>query len=167
LIKLAEAFPRCRFVGVDLYEPAIESARDRAREAGIGDRVRFEVGDAAAGLPNRYDVITTFDVLHDSADPKGLLRAIRGGLAERGRYVCVDINCAERPEGNVGPMGTVLYGLSLAYCLPVSLASGGAGLGTVGLPEGRLREMAVGAGFSAVRLVPIDDPFNNLYELRP
>ena len=61
----------------------------------------------------------------------------------------------------------MLYGLSLAYCLPVSLAEGGAGLGTLGLPESRLSELATEAGFSKVRRVPIDDPFNSVYELTP
>jgi len=167
LIRLAEAFPRCRMVGIDAYEPAVRAASDLAREAGVADRVAFEIADGAAGLPGPFDVVTTFDVLHDSADPGGLLRAIRRALAPGGRYVCLDINCSERPEDNVGPMGTVLYGLSLAYCLPVSLAGGGAGLGTLGLPETRLRDLAIRAGFSQVRRVPIDDPFNNLYEVSP
>ncbi|MBE1558038.1 class I SAM-dependent methyltransferase [Nonomuraea africana] len=165
VIKLAQAFPECELVGLDRYEPAIQAATEHARAAGVGDRVRFELHDGAAGLPGRFDVVTTFDVLHDSADPAGLLAAIHDGLDPEGRYVCVDINCADRSQDNVGPMGTVLYGLSLAYCLPVSLARGGAGLGTCGLPEGRLREMALAAGFSQVRRLPVDDPFNNVYEL--
>ena len=72
-----------------------------------------------------------------------------------------------KPESNAGPLGTVLYGSSLAYCLPVSLATGGAGLGTLGLTPSRLTDLAYEAGFTHVRLVPIDDPFNNLYELTP
>jgi 2-polyprenyl-3-methyl-5-hydroxy-6-metoxy-1,4-benzoquinol methylase len=167
LIKLAQAFPQCQFVGIDAYEPAIRGARTKALHAGVQSRVRFEVADAAAGLPGRFDIITTFDVIHDSADPRGLLRAIHDALEPSGRYVCVDINCADRPEDNTGPLGTVLYGSSLAYCLPVSLAAGGAGLGTLGLPPSRLSELAHGAGFSLLRQVPIDDPFNNLYELAP
>jgi 2-polyprenyl-3-methyl-5-hydroxy-6-metoxy-1,4-benzoquinol methylase len=163
LIKLAEAFPRGQFVGLDAYEPAIRGARARAQNAGVQDRVRFEVADAAAGLQGRFDVITTFDVIHDSADPAGILRAIHDALEPTGRYVCVDINCAENPEGNIGP----LYGSSLAYCLPVSLATGGAGLGTLGLTPSRLNELAREAGFSHLRQVPLDDPFNNLYELTP
>jgi hypothetical protein len=79
----------------------------------------------------------------------------------------VDVNCADRPEDNSGPVGTVMYGLSLAYCMPVSLATGGAELGTVGLPPGRLSQLAHEAGFSHMHQVPIDDPFNNLYELTP
>jgi len=165
LLKLAEAFPGCQFVGIDVYEPAIRGARAQAERAGVNDRVRFHVADASAGLTERYDVITTFDVLHDSTDPAGLLRAIHDALEPGGRYVCVDINCADRPEDNVGPLGTVLYGSSLAYCMTVSLAAGGAGLGTLGLPPSRLSHLAHLAGFSDVRQVPIDDPFNNLYEL--
>jgi 2-polyprenyl-3-methyl-5-hydroxy-6-metoxy-1,4-benzoquinol methylase len=167
LSRLAAAFPRSRFVGYDLYEPAIRAARARMQQAGVADRVRLEVRDAAQGLGERFDVVTTFDVLHDSADPRAIMSSVRSALASDGRYVCLEINCADRPEENVGPLGTVLYGLSLAYCLPVSLAEGGAGLGTLGLPESRLTELASEAGFSKVRRLPIDDPFNSVYEFTP
>lgn len=167
LSKLAAAFPRSRFVGYDVYEPAIQAARARVQDAGVADRVRLEVRDAAQGFGERFDVVTTFDVLHDSVDPRGILSAIRSALSSDGRYICLEINCADRPQDNLGPLGTVLYGLSLAYCLPVSLAEGGAGLGTLGLPERRLSQLATEAGFSKVRRVPIDDPFNSVYELTP
>jgi hypothetical protein len=112
-------------------------------------------------------VITTFDVIHDAVDPAGILRQIHGALRPGGRYVCVDINCAERPEDNVGPVATMLYAFSVSYCLTVSLAEGGAGLGTCGLTEPVLRRMAADAGFRTVRHLPIDDPFNTVYELAP
>ena len=167
LVKLAEAFPWCSFTGFDVYQPAIDGAIQRAREAGVEDRVRFEVRDVAHGLSDRYDVITTFDVVHDSVDPSGLLGAIHEALKPDGRYVCLDINCADRPEDNTGPLGTVFYGLSLAYCLPVSRAQGGEGLGTVGLPESKLRELALAVGFTDVGRAPIDDPFSAIYVLTP
>lgn len=168
LIKLAEAFPRCTFTGFDGYGPAIDGATTAAHRAGVEDRVRFDVRDIAAqGLPGQYDVVTTFDVLHDSVDPSGLLEAIHGCLGSDGRYLCLDINCSERPEDNVGPLGTILYGLSLAYCLPVSLVGGGAGLGTLGLPESKLAALAASAGFSAVTRAPVEDPFSALYVLTP
>ena len=71
LSKLAAAFPRSRFVGYDNYEPAIRAARARVQDAGVADRVRLEVRDAAQGVGERFDVVTTFDVLHDSVDPGG------------------------------------------------------------------------------------------------
>ena len=167
VIKLAQAYSKSTFVGLDVYEPAVRAAEAAAENAGVADRVRFEIRDAADGLGGRYDVITTFDVVHDSVDPGAILRAIRAALEPNGRYVCVEINCADRPEGNTGPLGTVLYGLSLAYCLPVSLAEGGAGLGTLGLPESKLTELALEAGFSEVRRLPIENPFNSVYEISP
>lgn len=167
LVRLAEAFPKSRFVGYDIFEPAVRAARRKAEDAGVGDRVRFEVLDATRGIPDRHDLVTTFDVLHDSTDPSAILREIHRALEPDGRYICVDINCADRPEENVGPMAAVLYGLSLEYCLPVSLADGGAGLGTLGLPEGRLSALATEAGFSRTRRLPTEDPFNNVYELTP
>lgn len=167
LVKLAEAFPASTFVGYDIYEPAVTGAIQRAKEVGVDDRVRFEVRDVAQGIPEQFDVITTFDVLHDSADPGGLLDAIRTALEPEGLHLCLEINCADRQEDNFGPLGTVLYGLSLGYCLSVSLAEGGAGLGTLGLPEAKLRQLALGRGYSAVARVPVEDPFCSLYLLRP
>lgn len=164
-LRLARLYPRSRFVGYDLHAGDVAFATRAARAAGVDDRVRFECRDAAAGLPGPVDVVTTFDVLHDAADPGGILRAVHAALRPGGRYVCVDIRCAERPEDNVGPVATVLYAFSLSYCLTVSLAEGGAGLGTCGLAEPVLRRLAADAGFTHVRQVPVDDPFNTVYEL--
>jgi SAM-dependent methyltransferase len=167
LIKLAQAFPRSHYVGYDIFEPTIEEATAHAQAAGVADRVRFEQRDASAGLPEQYDVITTFDVVHDAIDPRGLLRAIHQALRPDGRYVCLDINCAEHLEGNAGPLGSLFYGVSVLYCMTTSLSGHGEGLGTVGLPEGKLQELSKEAGFSNVQRVPLENPFNNLYELQP
>jgi SAM-dependent methyltransferase len=164
-VVLAREFPRATIVGYDEHAPSIAHARERAATAGVADRVRFEVLDASQGLPERYDVITTFDVVHDAVDPVALLRAIHDALTPHGTYVCLDINCSERTEDNVGPIPTLLYGFSLLYCMTTSLARGGRGLGTLGLPERVLRELAGTAGFRTVRRVEMDNPFNNLYEL--
>ena len=167
LIKMAQAFPRSRYVGYDIFEPTIAQATAHAQAAGVADRVRFEHRDVSAGLPEQYDVITTFDVVHDAIDPRGLLRTIRQALHSDGRYVCLDINCAEHLEGNAGPLGSLFYGVSVLYCMTTSLAGHGEGLGTVGLPAGKVHELCKEAGFSSVRRVPLENPFNNLYEVTP
>jgi SAM-dependent methyltransferase len=165
LIRLAQAYPRSRFIGYDLDEGEVALAAAAASEAGVANRVRFEVADAADGLPVGFDIVFTFDVIHDAVDPAGILRAIQSALAPDGRYVCVDVNCEERPEDNVGPLATIRYAASLGYCLTVSLAEGGAGLGTCGLTEPVLRRLASDAGFIRVRRVPTEDRFNSVYEL--
>ncbi len=167
LIKLAQAFPNSRYVGYDSFEPTIAQAVAHAQAAGVADRVRFEHRDVSTGLPEQYDVITTFDVIHDAVDPHRLLRAIRQALRADGRYVCLDINCAENLEGNVGPLGSLFYGFSVLYCMTTSLSGHGEGLGTVGLPEGKLRNLSLEAGFNSIRRVPLENPFNNLYEIQP
>jgi SAM-dependent methyltransferase len=165
LIALARAFPAITGTGYDVHPPVIDQARQAAAEAGVGDRISFHALDAAAGLPGSFDVITTFDVVHDAADPPGLLSSIREALRPGGRYLCLEINCSDRPGGNVGPIASLLYGFSILYCMTTSLGEGGEGLGTLGLPESVLRQLAVKAGFAQVRHVEMDNPFNSLYEL--
>lgn len=167
LIKLAQAYPNSYYVGYDFFEPAIAHASESARAAGVADRVRFQQLDAANGLPAQYDVITTFDVVHDAANPRGLLRAIRQALKPGGIYICVEMNCSDKLEENIGPIGALFHGISFLYCMTTSLAQGGAGLGTLGLPESRLRELCVEVGFRSVGRIPLENPFNALYAIRP
>ncbi|MDT7596588.1 MAG: hypothetical protein QOJ06_2134 [Pseudonocardiales bacterium] len=165
LVTLAQAFPASRYVGYDIHEPSLHAARTHAQVSHVADRVHFECRDVVAGLPASYDVITTFDVVHDAVDPRGLLRAIRAALSPGGRYVCLDINASHQLADNTGPLGALFYGFSVLYCMTVSLAENGAGLGTCGFNEKVARELCAQAGFSAVRRVPLDNPFNILYEI--
>jgi SAM-dependent methyltransferase len=167
LIKLAQTFPESRYIGYDLYGPNVDRATANAKAVGVEDRVTFRQGDVAEGLPERYDLITTFDVVHDAVDPLALVRAIRQALAPDGTYLCLEINCQDHLEQNAGPLGALFYSCSVLLCMTLSLAEGGAGLGTMGLPESRLRDLAVEAGFGAVRRVPLENPFNVLYEITP
>jgi hypothetical protein len=129
--------------------------------------VRFELLDAVGGLPGRYDIVTTFDVVHDAVDPRGLLRAIRAAVKDDGSYLMLEINCADRHEDNAGPLAAMFYGFSVFYCMTTSLAHGGEGLGTCGMPAAKVRELCAEAGFATVERVPIENPFNALYEIRP
>jgi SAM-dependent methyltransferase len=165
-IRLAEAFPAGTVAGIDPIQSNVDQARAAARAAGVEGRVRFERGDAVAGLAGPVDVITIFGEVHDAHDPLGLLRAARAGLRPDGVCLIQEIACGERLADNQGPAATVLYGLSLLHCLPQSIAAGGPALGTCGLPESRLRDLCVAAGFSEVRLVA-PGPLDNLYCVRP
>lgn len=166
-ITLAKAFPRSRFVGFDVFEHQIELARVNAEREGLSDRVRFEVLDAAEGLPDQYDLVTTFDVVHDAPDPATMLRAIRAATKEGGDYLMLEANCQDQPQKNKGPVAAMFYGLSTLYCMPTSLAMGGLGVGRCGLPESTVRELCEAAGFSRVERVPVEDPFHILYDIKP
>jgi 2-polyprenyl-3-methyl-5-hydroxy-6-metoxy-1,4-benzoquinol methylase len=105
LIKLAGAFLNSSCTGYDAFEGQLARARHNAASAGLWDRITFERRDvAAAGLPARFDVITTFDVVHDAVDPLALLKAIRAGLEPGGTYLLLEINCADHAHDNQGPI---------------------------------------------------------------
>jgi hypothetical protein len=84
-----------------------------------------------------------------------------------GTFLCLEMNSSDNPDENVGPVAAILYSVSTLYCMTTSLAAGGLGLGAAGLPEARLREFAQGSGFGSVRRLPIQNPFNILYEIKP
>jgi 2-polyprenyl-3-methyl-5-hydroxy-6-metoxy-1,4-benzoquinol methylase len=167
LIKMAQAFPTSRYTGYDAFGPTVDQATERARKAGVTDRVKFEQLDVTKGLPQLFDVITTFDVVHDAVDPLGLLKAIRRALNPDGIYVCLDSNCSDKLEENAGPLGAIFHGVSVLYCMTTSLSNGGMGLGTLGFHETKVRELAAAAGFGSVRKLPLENPFNNIYEIKP
>ncbi len=165
-ITLARAFPAARVEGLDLDIRSIEIARGRASEAGVGDRVTFTAGPAQA-LPAdaRFDLVTTFDVVHDLPDPLGTLRRIRGALADTGTYLMVEPKVDDRLENDVGnPFARMLHAISCLHCVPQSIAQGGPGLGACWGPT-RARELAREAGFGRFEVLPARSPVMAFYAL--
>jgi 2-polyprenyl-3-methyl-5-hydroxy-6-metoxy-1,4-benzoquinol methylase len=161
LIELARAFSQSQFVGMDLCADAIEYARRAARNAGLGN-VTFEARDLTGYCePGRFDLITSFDAVHDQKDPAALVRGLKGSLKPRGIYLMQDIGGSARLENNLDfPMASLLYAVSCLHCTPVSLGQGGLGLGTMWGWE-TAEEILRAAGFASVaRHVLPHDPLN-------
>ena len=161
---MAERFPRSRFVGYDFSEEGIAAARAESASRG-SKNAEFQVRDAAGlGGPARFDFITTFDAIHDQAHPDRVLTAIAAMLRPGGTYLCVDIGASSRLEENIEhPLGPLLYTVSCMHCMTVSLAYGGAGLGTV-WGEQKALEMLRAAGFAATEVKRVEgDILNNYY----
>ncbi len=165
-VEVARAFPSATVTGVDRHGPSIERAWANAREAGVAERARFEA-IRIEQLPSdaRFDVVTTFDVIHDQVDPVGVLRRIRALLDPDGSYMMVEGNDPGGMEDDDVQL-RLRYGASMFHCLPQSLAEGGVGLGAV-LSEAAARELALQAGFSTFRALPIEDPARAFYHLAP
>jgi SAM-dependent methyltransferase len=169
LCLLAPAFPNSLFTGFDNHAPSIERARENARAAGSAPNLTFEQR-SALDLPqdHSFDFITTFDCIHDMADPMGAFKAIKGALKPDGTWLLVDINGGATLQDNLHPMGAMMYGFSILSCMTVSLALGGAGLGTLGLHMGKAQELAEAAGFTRFnRLEDLTNEFNAFYEIKP
>ena len=160
---MADAFPRSRFVGYDISEEAVGRARAEAEERGLRN-VRFEVRDAAEiGDRGRYDLVTTFDAVHDQARPAAVLRGIAEALKPDGVYLMQDIKASSHVHNNLDhPVGPFLYTISCMHCMTVSLADGGAGLGAM-WGEEKAREMLREAGFTNVEVRQLAHDFQNSY----
>ena len=165
-VLMAQAFPNSRFAGSDYHPESIEVARDRAAEAGVADRVMFEVAPATTYGGTGYDLVTTFDALHDMGDPVGAARHVRESIADDGTWMIVEPKAGDAVEDNLNPVGRVYYGFSTLLCTPASLSQEvGAALGTQAGPA-RIRDVTTAGGFSRFRVVA-ETPFNLVYEVRP
>jgi len=165
-ILMAQAFPRSTFVGSDYHEGSIQTARIRAEEVGVADRVRFETAAAAGHPGDGYDLVTMFDCLHDMGDPVGAARKVRDLLAPDGTWMIVEPAAGDRVEDNLNPVGRAYYGFSTLLCTPASLSQEvGLALGAQA-GEARIREVAEAAGFTRFRRVA-ETPFNLVFEARP
>jgi SAM-dependent methyltransferase len=167
LVLLARAFPQSTFVGYDFDEGAIARARAEAAGAALAN-VSFEVADAARlKVTEPFDVVFVFDAIHDQVDPAGVLTRIHDVLKPDGRFVMKEPRAADRLEDNIGnPLAPVLYSVSTLHCMTVSLAHGGAGIGTM-FGEQLARQMLDEAGFTDVQVHPAPgDPGDGVYVSR-
>jgi SAM-dependent methyltransferase len=163
---LAAAYPASTFVGFDYHAGSIEQATERARAAGVADRVRFEVASAADYPGGHYDVVATFDCLHDMGDPVSAARHVLSTLAADGTWLIVEPFAEDRVEDNLTAVGRIYYAASTLLCTPASLSQEvGLALGAQA-GEGRLRDVVTAGGFTRFRRAA-QTPFNLVLEARP
>jgi 2-polyprenyl-3-methyl-5-hydroxy-6-metoxy-1,4-benzoquinol methylase len=165
-ILMAQAFPKSAFVGSDYHGGSIETARRRAEEAGVADRVRFEIASATAYTGTSYDLVTMFDCLHDMGDPVGAARHVRGTLKPDGTWMIVEPNADDRVEGNLNPVGRAYYAFSTLLCTPASLSQEVALALGAQAGEARIGDVVTAGGFSRFRRTA-QTPFNLVFEARP
>ncbi len=165
-VLMAQAFPRSTFVGSDYHADSIAHARARADEAGVSDRVTFEVAPAQGFTGTGYDLVTTFDALHDMGDPVGAARHVRSALADDGTWMVVEPMAGDHVEDNLNPVGRAYYGFSTLLCTPASLSQDvGLAIGTQAGPA-RIRDVVTAGGFTRFARVA-QTPFNQVLEVRP
>ena len=165
-ILMAKAFPNSTFVGSDYHEGSIATARERAREAGVADRVTFEVAPSSSFSGSDYDLVPMFDCLHDMGDPAGAARHVRSTLAADGTWMIVEPAAGDRVEDNLNPVGRAYYGFSTLLCTPASLSQDvGLALGAQA-GEARIRDVVTSGGLTRFRRAA-ETPFNLVFEARP
>jgi ubiquinone/menaquinone biosynthesis C-methylase UbiE len=164
-VTMARAFPNSHFFGFDYHPASIEQARALAKEEGLPN-VTFEVALAKEYPGTNYDLVTTFDCLHDMGDPVGASAHVRETLNANGSWLIVEPMAQDELSGNLNPVGRVYYAASTMICIPSSLSQEvGLGLGAQA-GEKKLREVVTQGGFSHFRRAS-ETPFNLILEARP
>jgi len=165
-IIMAQAYPKSLIHGFDYHRESIELARERARAAGVADRIVFEVGTAKELPVAGYDLVAYFDCLHDMGDPVGAAKSVRRALAPDGTWLVVEPFANDRLEENLNPVGRIYYACSTMLCTPASLSQEvGLALGAQA-GEARIRDIVQQAGFTQFRRAA-ETPFNIVYEVKP
>jgi len=164
-IIMARAYPNSTFVGFDYHEASIEVARKAAADAGVADRVTFEVASAKDYPGSGYDLVACFDCLHDMGDPVGASRHVHATLAGDGTWLIVEPYANDRLEDNLNPVGRIFYSASTCICTPASKAQEiGLALGAQA-GEARLGAVVTQGGFTRFRRAT-ETPFNLVLEAR-
>ena len=164
-IVMAQAYPRSHFVGLDFHGASIETAKQRAVDAGVAERTRFVVADAKSYQERDFDLLCFFDCLHDMGDPVGAARHAYEALKANGSVLLVEPFANDRLEDNLNPVGRMFYAASTFVCTPNSLSQDvGLGLGAQA-GEARLRHVFLEAGFTQFRRAT-ETPFNLVLEAR-
>jgi 2-polyprenyl-3-methyl-5-hydroxy-6-metoxy-1,4-benzoquinol methylase len=163
-VIMAQAYPKSRFWGFDNHEKSIETARQRARDAGVSDRVTFAVSNASELRDEQYDMVSFFDCLHDMGDPTGACKRAYEVLNADGSALIVEPMAGNTVEENFNIIGRTFSGASTLCCTSNSLALNGPALGAVA-PESAIRQVVLAGGFTQFRRAT-ETPFNRIFEAR-
>ncbi len=170
VLLMAAAFPNSTFVGYDISRHALDRAETRRLEAGTGNARFVDPRDEPIPADGSVEVVTTIDCIHDMTHPQEMMHAIRAAIADDGVWLLVDIKGRDSFAENVqkNPMASLMYGISVLSCMSSALSTpDGAGLGTLGLPESKAREMSAAAGFTRFERLAVDHSINAFYDIRP
>jgi ubiquinone/menaquinone biosynthesis C-methylase UbiE len=167
---MGSTFPNSVIEGFDISKFALERAEERKAEARISNVSFFDPREMPIADDNSYDLICTFDCIHDMTHPTEMMKTIRKALKDDGTWLLVDIKAHDSLELNVSknPMASLLYGISVLSCMSSAMSEdGGEGLGTLGLSAVRAESMARDAGFTQFKKLDVEHSVNAFYEVRP
>lgn len=163
-IIMAQAYPNSEFWAFDNHEASVNYARKAAQDAGVTDRVNFEVANAQTIPDNQYNLITFFDCLHDMGDPVGACKRAAAVLEPEGSAMIVEPMAGNTVEENFNAIGRTFAGASTLCCTSNSLALNGPALGAVAT-EAAIRDVVLAGGFTQFGRTT-ETPFNRIFEAR-
>ena len=165
-VILAKAFPKSEILGIDTDADSIERAKNLAESSKVKNaHFLSSTAEVLAVGDFKFDIVCTFDCVHDMVDPGSALKAIHTMMTDDGIYLWGEPNASDDPVENRNPVGKCFSSVSPLHCLTVSLAHDGAGLGTI-IGENGAKKLAADAGFSSFRRLPVKHPFVQVFDVR-
>lgn len=169
-LLIAKTFPNTKVIGFDISRFALARANERLSESGLSNVSFVDPREKPIAEDASFDLVCTFDCIHDMTHPTEMMKTIRRSLKDDGQWLLVDIKAHDSLELNVtkNPMASLLYGISVLSCMSSAMsAPDGEGLGTLGLPASKAEEMARAAGFTHFKRLDVEHSVNAFYEVRP
>lgn len=169
-LLMAKEFPNSSFVGFDISQFALARAHERLEASGLSNVSFIDPRDISITDHEQFDLVCTFDCIHDMTHPTEMMRTIHQSLKDDGVWLLVDIKSHDSMELNItkNPMASLLYGISVLSCMSSAMSTpDGEGLGTLGLSGTKAEHMARSAGFNSFHRLDIDHSVNAFYEIRP
>jgi SAM-dependent methyltransferase len=164
---MAETYPNSTFYGFDYHDGSIKAARERAKTAGVDDRISFESKDAQSYPGADFDLICFFDCLHDMGDPVGAAKHARSALGDDGTVLLVEPMAGDSLAENLqSPIAPMFYAASTFICVANSVSQCGSPALGAQAGEAQLRKVFEVAGFKRFRRAT-ETPFNLVLEARP
>lgn len=170
LITMGKAFPKSDFNGYELSQEALKLAANNLTKSGLTNVTFHDARGEDIPQDGSFDLVTTFDCIHDMTYPTQVITAIRKAIKEDGTYLIADIKGLPTYEENLAenPMVAMMYGFSVLSCMSSALSEpDGEGLGTLGFHEDVAREITSKAGFTRFTAHDFGNPLNSYYEVRP
>jgi len=165
-LLMAQTYPKSEFFGFDYHDASIATANEKAKKAGLADRVHFDVAPAKSFPGKNYDFVACFDCLHDMGDPAGAAKHVHEALASDGTWMIVEPIAGDDVTTNLNPVGRIYYSASTVICVPSSLSQEvGAGLGAQA-GQKKIGEAVAAGGFKHFRRAT-ETPFNMVFEAKP
>jgi 2-polyprenyl-3-methyl-5-hydroxy-6-metoxy-1,4-benzoquinol methylase len=169
-LLIGSTFPNSVVHGFDISHYALDRANEKKSASGVSNVTFSDPRENPISTDHSYDLVCTFDCIHDMTHPQEMMETIRGAIKDTGTWLLVDIKAADTLEQNIAknPMASMLYGISVLSCMSSAMsAPDGAGLGTLGLSASKAEEMARAAGFTKFRRLDVEHNVNAFYEVRP
>ena len=161
-VSVAAAYSRSHVLGIDPHGPSIDKAIQLASERSTPNTDFEPTTLEDLSSDRKFDLILAIDCIHDMHDPVRSLRLLKDLMREDGLIFWSEPTGSTNPLENRNPAGKMRANLSPFHCLTVSLADGGAGLGTIIGEEGA-RKLATEAGFNSFTKFKIDHPMQQFF----